>query len=97
MAMQMATTTTLAQVAAWPTTMDALKVPRATVSKEQVGKGCAITINNLGILYYHVGSWSITYRYEDRGIRGVSRQGGHANLFQGLPVGDPMLQPARGE
>ena len=49
MAMQLATATTLAQVAAWPTAMDATKAPKATVSKAQVGKGCAITANNLGI------------------------------------------------
>ena len=47
MAMQLATATTLAQVAAWPTAMDALKAPKATISKAQVGKGCAITANNL--------------------------------------------------
>ena len=56
MAMKLATETTLAQVVAWPTTMDALKAPKATVSKTKVGKGCAITINNLGISCCHVGS-----------------------------------------
>ena len=97
MAMQMATATTLAQVAAWPTTMDALKAPKATISKAQVGKGCAITVNNLGILCCHVGSWSMTCRHKDRGTRGVVAKGGRANPFQGLPVEEPMLQLARGE
>ena len=54
MAMQMATALTLAQVAAWPITMDALKAPKATASKAQVSKGYVIAVNNLGILCCHV-------------------------------------------
>ena len=75
MVMQMATATTLAQVVAWPITIDALKAPKATVSKAQVGKGCAIIVNILGILCCHVGSWSMTCRHEDRGTRGAVSMG----------------------
>ena len=75
MAMQLATATTLAQVAAWPTAMDALKAPKATISKAQVGKGCAITANNLGISCCHVGSWNMTCRHKDRDTRGAVTRG----------------------
>ena len=89
MAMQMATTATLAQVVAWPTTMDALKAPRATVSKAQLGKGGAITINNLGILCCHIGSWSIIYRHEDRGTMGVVARWGVPTHFRAYQLKSP--------
>ena len=75
MVMQMAIETTLAQVEAWLITIDALKSRKATISKAQVGKGCAITVNNLGISCCHVGSWSMTCRYKDRGTRGAVTRG----------------------
>ena len=96
MAMQLATATTLAQVAAWPTTIDALKAPKATVSKAQVGKGCAITANNLGISCCHVGSWSMTCRHEDRDTRGAVTRGHMPTHFRAYQLKSPCCNQPEG-
>ena len=93
MAMQMAT---LAQVAAWPTTMDALKAPKAIVNKAQVGKGCAITANNLAISCCHVESWNMTCRHEDRDTRGAVTRGHVPTRFRVYQLKSPCCnQPER--
>ena len=96
MAMQIAIVTTLAQVEAWPKTIDTLKAPKASVSKAQVGKVCAITINNLGILCCHVGSWSTTYRLEDRGTRGVVTRGDVPTRFRAYRLKSPWYNQPEG-
>ena len=96
MAIQMATATTLAQVAAWPTTMDALKAPKETISKTQVGKGCAITVKNLGISCCHVGSWSMTCRHEDRATRGAVTRGHVSTRFRAYQLKSPCCNQLEG-
>ena len=78
----MATATTLAQVVAWLITIDALKAPKEIISKVQLGKGCAITMNNLVILCCHVGSWSMTCRHEDKSTRGLVARGDVPTYFR---------------
>ena len=96
MAMQLATATTLAQVAAWPTTIDALQAPKATVSKAQAGIGCAITANNLVISCCHVGSWNMTCRHEDRDTRGAVTRGHMPIHFRAYQLKSPCCNQPEG-